>query len=144
MEYATAQIELLNRRYPHAQSGLFSLLHRESEFNTSQGVWMGYERKRGKLSALNHWLRGKGDPFTTVIGATQQQLSVVKSVITLDSDTVLPRAPAHQLVAAMAHPLNHPIFDAELGRVVEGYAILQPRLAEEIPRYGQGRYAALS
>jgi cellobiose phosphorylase len=144
LEYATAQIELLNRRYPQAQSGLFSLLHRESEFNTSQGVWMGYERKRGKLSALNHWLRGKGAPFTTVIGATQQQLSVVKYVITLDSDTVLPRATAHQLVAAMAHPLNHPIFDAELGRVVEGYAILQPRLAEEIPRYGQGRYAALS
>lgn len=144
LEYATAQIELLNRRYPQAQSGLFSLLHRESEFNTSQGVWMGYERKRGKLSALNHWLRGKGDPFTTVIGATQQQLSVVKYVITLDSDTVLPRATAHQLVAAMAHPLNHPIFDAKLGRVVEGYAILQPRLAEEIPRYGQGRYAALS
>ena len=144
LEYATAQIELLNRRYPQAVNGLFSLLHRESEFNTSQGVWMGYERKRGKLSALNQWLRGEATPFTTIIGATQHQLSVVKYVITLDSDTVLPRATAHQLVAAMAHPLNHPIYDATLGRVVEGYAILQPRLAEEIPRYGQGRYAALS
>jgi len=144
LEYANAQILLLNRRYPDAPSGLFTLLHRESQFNESQGVWMGYERKRGKLSALNHWLRGQATPFTTITGATQAQLSVVKYVITLDSDTVLPRATAHQLVSSMAHPLNHPVYDAEVGRVVEGYAILQPRLAEEIPRYGQGKYAALS
>lgn len=146
LEYAIAQIELLNRRYPPppAHGSLFTLLHRENQFNAAQGVWMGYERKRGKLSVLNRWLRGEASLFSTVMGATQQQLSVVKYVITLDSDTVLPRATAHQLIAAMAHPLNHPIYDATLGRVIEGYAILQPRLAEEIPRYGQGRYAALS
>ena len=58
----------------------------------------------------------------------------MKYVITLDSDTVLPRATAHQLISAMAHPLNHPIYDPNSGAVVQGYAILQPRLAEEIPR----------
>jgi len=144
LEYASVQISQLNRKYPDGGGRLFTLLHRESQFNAAQGVWMGYERKRGKLSALNHWLRGAAQQFTTVVGATQSQLSAVKYVITLDSDTVLPRATAHQLISAMAHPLNHPIYDPQLRRVVQGYAILQPRLAEEIPRYGQGRYAAMS
>lgn len=144
LEYASAQISQLNRKYPDGGGCLFTLLHRENQLNTAQGVWMGYERKRGKLGALNRWLRGEAQQFTTVVGASQNQLSAVKYVITLDSDTVLPRATAHQLISAMAHPLNHPIYDPALRRVVEGYAILQPRLAEEIPRYGQGRYAAMS
>src|SRR5437870_8583734 len=32
----------------------------------------------------------------------------------------------------MAHPLNRPRFDDRKGRVVEGYAILQPRVAVTI------------
>ncbi len=67
----------------------------------------------------------------------------IKYVITLDSDTVLPRDTAHKLVATMAHPLNHPVYDAQQRRVVKGYGILQPGLAEEMPRHGQGRYAAI-
>ncbi|EJV1073410.1 cyclic beta 1-2 glucan synthetase, partial [Klebsiella oxytoca] len=67
----------------------------------------------------------------------------IKYVITLDSDTVLPRDTAHKLVAAMAHPLNTPEYDPVRQRVVKGFGILQPGLAEEIPRNGQGRYAAL-
>jgi cyclic beta-1,2-glucan synthetase len=141
--YATRQIQSLNRRYPATQGARFSLLHRDSELNTAQGVWMGYERKRGKLNALNRWLRDEGQPFSLIEGSTQEHLRQVKYVITLDSDTVLPRATAHQLVAAMAHPLNHPVYNEKLQRVVSGYAILQPRLAEEIPENGQGRYAAL-
>ncbi|WP_223510396.1 GH36-type glycosyl hydrolase domain-containing protein [Rahnella sp. GSA61A] len=143
LSYATQQIQTLNRRYTDAQGPLFTLLHRDSEMNAAQSVWMGYERKRGKLNALNRWLRGEGEPFSRVEGRTQAQLRQVKYVITLDSDTVLPRATAHQLVAAMAHPLNHPVYDTERQRVISGYAILQPRLAEEIPENGQGRYAAL-
>lgn len=104
---------------------------------------MGLERKRGKLNALNDWLRNRGNAFCTQIGDGLEVLKNVKYVITLDSDTVLPRESAHQLIAAMAHPLNQPQYDARQQRVVEGYAILQPRMAEEIPSYGQGRYAAL-
>ena len=141
--YARQKIQQLNRRYTVTQGALFTLLHRDSEKNAAQGVWMGYERKRGKLNALNLWLRGHGEPFSLIEGSTQAHLQQVKYVITLDSDTVLPRATAHQLVAAMAHPLNHPVYDEQRHLVVSGYAILQPRLAEEIPANGQGRYAAL-
>ena len=33
----------------------------------------------------------------------------------------------------MAHPLNRPRFDAATGRVVEGYAVLQPRVTPSLP-----------
>ena len=38
-----------------------------------------------------------------------------------------------RLVGKMAHPLNRPRFDAATGRVVEGYAVLQPRVTPSLP-----------
>ncbi|WP_336777467.1 GH36-type glycosyl hydrolase domain-containing protein [Pantoea sp. USHLN256] len=144
--YAVLKIEALNRRYSSKANHdvLFTLLHRNRVHNPSQGVWMGYERKRGKLHALNRWLQGEAEMFNVIVGANQAQMRTVKYVITLDSDTILPRETAHKLIGIMAHPLNAPVFDERLNRVVEGYAILQPRLAEEIPPFGQGLYARLS
>ena len=57
----------------------------------------------------------------------------VRYVLTLDADTRLPRETPRRLIGKMAHPLNRPRFDAKLGRVVEGYAILQPRVAFSLP-----------
>ena len=57
----------------------------------------------------------------------------VRYVITLDSDTRLPRETVRRLVGKMAHPLNQPRFDAATGRVVEGYAVLQPRVTPSLP-----------
>ena len=91
---------------------------------------MGYERKRGKLSQLNACLRdGRTDRFSLVGGETKV-LRGVKYVITLDTDTQLPRDAARQLAGAMAHPLNR-------------YGILQPRMAVSLPAAGQSRYAQL-
>ncbi|MFP1839459.1 GH36-type glycosyl hydrolase domain-containing protein [Lonsdalea quercina] len=144
LAYASQHIHRLNQRYANPVDALFFLLHRDPQWNEKQGVWMGYERKRGKLQAVNRWLRQQSHEFDTVVGNQRQALDDIKYVITLDSDTVLPRDAAHKMVGAMAHPLNQPVFDVDKGRVVAGYGILQPRLAEEIPRYGQSRYAALS
>ncbi|MFI8416868.1 GH36-type glycosyl hydrolase domain-containing protein [Serratia sp. NPDC078593] len=143
LAYAEQQIRSLNSRYATDNVSHFFLFHRDRQWNEQQGVWMGYERKRGKLNALNDWLRNRNDAFSVTLGEGKEVLKNVKYVITLDGDTVMPRDCAHQLIAAMAHPLNQPQYDAKQRRVVEGYAILQPRMAEEIPRYGQGRYAAL-
>lgn len=142
LAWAASQTENLNRRYAEDRP-LFFLLHRSPQWNPQQGVWMGYERKRGKLALLNSWLQQPQQQFSTVVGADLPLKERIKYVITLDSDTVLPRDTAHKLVATMAHPLNHPVYDAERQRVVKGYGILQPGLAEEIPRNGQGRYAAM-
>ena len=59
--------------------------------------------------------------------------AAVRYVITLDADTRLPRDAARRLVGTMAHPLNRPAFDAGAGRVVDGYAVLQPRITPTMP-----------
>lgn len=143
LRQAIADTQALNRRYPSGRPR-FYLLHRQPEWNPVEGMWMGYERKRGKLALLNNWLRHPGGQFVSVADMPAHLLpGHIKYVITLDSDTVLPRDTAHKLVAAMAHPLNTPEYDPIRQRVVKGFGILQPGLAEEIPRNGQGRYAAL-
>ena len=43
----------------------------------------------------------------------------------------------------MAHPLNRPVYDAEQGRVVEGYAILQPLASISLTSASQSRFAQL-
>ncbi|MBF4177678.1 GH36-type glycosyl hydrolase domain-containing protein [Lelliottia nimipressuralis] len=143
LDQAMSHVQDLNRRYP-ASRPLFYLLHRNPEWNPQQGVWMGYERKRGKLALLNSWLRHPDKQFSSVADLpAHQRPEPIKYVITLDSDTLLPRDTAHKLAATMAHPLNRPEYDAARQRVVKGYGILQPGMAEEMPRNGQGRYAAM-
>ena len=95
---------------------------------------MGWERKRGKLQELNRLLRGATDTtYVTSTGASPWVPDGVRYVLTLDADTRLPREAPRRLIGKMAHPLNRPRFDAKMGRVVEGYAILQPRVAFSLP-----------
>ena len=91
---------------------------------------MGWERKRGKLHELNRLLRGATD---TSFLPHRPLPAGVRYVITLDSDTRLPRDTVRRLVGKMAHPLNAPVIDPELGRVVEGHAVLQPRVTPSLP-----------
>ena len=149
LELARAGIESLNRTYKSASTrgDLFYLLHRARRWNPHQRAWMGYERKRGKLGDLNALLRGDPRGFALIVGATEP-LSDVKYVITLDTDTQLPRDSARQLVGVMAHPLNRPYFDSPArgsGRrvVTKGYGILQPRAAVSLPSTRRSTYARL-
>ncbi|MGK2941504.1 MAG: GH36-type glycosyl hydrolase domain-containing protein [Immundisolibacter sp.] len=151
LELACARIAALNQKYaPNSEktsNDLFFLFHRRRCWNPQERLWMAYERKRGKLADLNALLRGAGwggseDGFAVVVGDTTA-LSDVRYVITLDTDTQLPRDAARQLVGAMAHPLNRPRFDAAKRRVVAGYGILQPRVAASLPGGNRSRYARL-
>ncbi|OEZ60065.1 N,N'-diacetylchitobiose phosphorylase [Duganella sp. HH105] len=137
----------LNRKYATHPNGdpaaPFLLLHRPRQWNPHEGVWMGYERKRGKLQALNRFLRGGArDQFSLVVGETHE-LQSIKYVITLDTDTQLPRDAAAQFIATMQHPLNQPRVDTARGRVVEGYGILQPRVTVSLPSENASRYEKL-
>ncbi|HEY2660015.1 MAG TPA: glucoamylase family protein [Caulobacteraceae bacterium] len=121
----------LNQRYGAAPGGdRFMLLHRRRLWNPGEGRWIGWERKRGKLNELNRLLRGAQD--TTFVSPPALPTGV-RYVITLDADTRLPRETVGRLIGKMAHPLNRPRFDAKLGRVVEGYAIMQPRVTPALP-----------
>ena len=132
---AAAAIEQLNLRYGPAPGGnRFLLLHRRRVFNAGESKWMGWERKRGKLHELNRLLRGATDTtFMPIAGDAPQVPADVRYVITLDADTRLPRDAALRLIGKMAHPLNRPRFDETERRVVDGYAILQPRVTPSLP-----------
>jgi cellobiose phosphorylase len=137
------RIEALNAHYTGGGNDIFFLFHRPRRWNPHDRIWMGYERKRGKLADLNRLLQeGNSDGFSLVVGATAM-LADVKYVITLDTDTHLPRDAARQFVGTMAHPLNRPVYDATLQRVSVGYGILQPRVSVSLPGSGQSRYARL-
>ncbi len=127
-----------------SQSGPpFYLFHRERTWNEVDGIWMGWERKRGKLVQFNafilerdkaafHWVEGQTD-----------WLHGARYVITLDSDTVLPRDAAVALIGTMSHPLNRAVFDVDAGRVVKGYGILQPRVSVSLASANGSRYSAI-
>jgi cyclic beta-1,2-glucan synthetase len=112
----------------------FLLLHRKRRWNSSEGRWMGWERKRGKLHELNLLLRGSKDTsFMSIAGRAPQSHSNVRYVISLDADTRLPRGAALSLIGKMAHPLNQPIIDPATRLVTAGYGILQPRVTPSLP-----------
>ena len=128
------RIEELNEKYQTYQKDTFCLFHRSRTWNPTENKWMGYERKRGKLSALNAFLRKRGrNEFSMIIG-DEETLVDVKYVITLDSDTQLPREAVWKFIAAMAHPLNHAVYDPQKKRVTGGHGILQPRVEPSIPK----------
>ncbi|MEQ1832186.1 MAG: carbohydrate-binding protein, partial [Candidatus Eisenbacteria bacterium] len=55
---ASEGITALNARYAPGQEDRFFLVHRSRRWNEREGVWMGWERKRGKLEEFNRLLRG--------------------------------------------------------------------------------------
>ncbi|HKH62760.1 MAG TPA: glycosyltransferase family 2 protein, partial [Flavitalea sp.] len=129
LELAKTQIENLNEKYGFEKNDMFFLFHRPRRYNKKDKIWMGYERKRGKLTELNSLLRGgPPDKFSCIVGEFEIYTHI-KYVITLDSDTQLPRDAAWKLAATMAHPLNRPRYSKRKRRVMEGYGILQPRVA---------------
>jgi|HubBroStandDraft_1064217.scaffolds.fasta_scaffold00025_35 cyclic beta-1,2-glucan synthetase len=130
----------LNRRHGPARDGdRFLLLHRRRLWNESEGKWIGWERKRGKLHEFNRLLRGATDTnFVPVGGLPLPAPAAIRYVISLDSDTRLPRGAAKRLIGKLAHPLNRPVFDPVAGRVVEGYAVLQPRVTPSMPSGREG------
>ncbi|MGC2399492.1 MAG: glucoamylase family protein [Acidobacteriaceae bacterium] len=142
VDLAIQLIDELNDRYAKAGAGSFFLLHRHRIFNARQGVWMGWERKRGKLLDLNKLLKGQFDPFPVKAG-NLACLTNAQYVITLDSDTQLPRGTAHGLIGAMAHPLNRAIIDPELRIVTQGYGILQPRVGVSVQSAARSRLASI-
>ena len=143
LHLAQQRIAALNAKYAGEEADKFFLFHRPRRWNDQEGVWMGHERKRGKLAALNALLRGaSGEDFSLVVGETEILLNV-KYVITLDTDTQLPRGCARQLIGAMAHPLNRAHYDPVKQRVGEGYGILQPRVSVSLPGTNRSRYARL-
>ena len=156
---STAQrgIDELNRRHGPEVPPRFYLFHRHREWNPGEGKWMGWERKRGKLEEFNRLLRGATDTsfILSAVSETanesaqeterktqQDLLSRVRYVITLDSDTQLPRDVARKLIGAAIHPLNRPQLD-EQQLVRHGYGIVQPRVSISLVSASRSKFARI-
>ena len=141
--YAKQKIQELNDLYRTPEGEHFFLFHRGRKWNTSEKMWIGYERKRGKLSDLNTLIRtGKRKAFDLIVGDLSQ-LKSVKFVITLDTDTTLPRDSVKELAGTMAHPLNRPQYDPKRNLIIAGHALLQPRVNASLSGVSQSWYSRL-
>src|SRR5258708_9990878 len=129
LDVAIRGVEDLNAQYSNSGPDRFHLFHRRRQWNPAEGQWMGWERKRGKLQEFNRLLRGARDTSYIVAAADPAFLANIRYVITLDSDTQLPRDSARRLIGTALHPLNQPRVDPQLNRGTEGYAIFQPRVS---------------
>jgi len=138
---AKAGIEALNKKY--SQRCPFYLFHRQREWNASEGVWMGWERKRGKLAEFNRLLLGLGETSYTTQEGNSEIIHDFKYVITLDADTSLPQDSAARLVATLAHPLNQAEFAEDGCSVVAGYTVLQPRVATKPTSANRSRFSQI-
>ncbi len=130
LEAITQRIEGLNRRHGGER---FFLFHRERKWSESEQKYIGWERKRGKLEELNGLIDGtrSGSAHRLVYVGDPDQLSNVRFVITLDSDTQLPHDAARRMIETLAHPLNRARLD-DAGRVLSGYTIIQPRVSPSL------------
>jgi cyclic beta-1,2-glucan synthetase len=140
---ATARtcITALNTRYG---GNRFFLFHRERQWSPSEQKFIGWERKRGKLEELNGLIVGTRprDAAPLLQVGTLDQLTGVKFVITLDSDTQLPNGTARRMIETLSHPLNHARLDKD-GRIVSGYTIIQPRVSPSLPSMSGSPFSKL-
>ncbi len=136
-------IENLNSRYRKSGNPRFYVFHRRRLWNEREGKWMGWERKRGKLNEFNRLLRGAENTSFIQLETDKDFLAKTEYVITLDSDTQLPRDVACGLIGIITHPLNRPQFDKELQRIVKGYGILQPRVGITLMSSARSRFAQI-
>ena len=129
----------LNQRHMSGDGPPFVLLHRRRKYNPAEGCWMAWERKRGKIEDFNRFVLGEGDDAFDVVAGPVDALQGVRYAITLDADTQMSPGSGARLVGVLAHPLNRAVVDHDCGRVVSGYAILQPRI-EILPKLGKGTH----
>ena len=123
---ARKKIYKLNQKY---SKGSFLLFQRQRKWNPSERKWIGWERKRGKLVEFVELLKGKKDTSFINIEGDRSTLADIRYILTLDSDTQLPLESAHRMIGTLHFPYNQPRLNQNGTRVVEGYGVLQPRVA---------------
>jgi len=114
----------------------FNFIYRKRIWNSSEKCYLGWERKRGLLCEFNDFLLNGNNPFRINTIANAVELGVnkpkIKYIITLDSDTNLSLESGLQLIGAMAHILNEPVLDTNKRIVINGYGLMQPRIATNL------------
>ena len=136
IEAGLDEINKLNDKYKDEHGNdfpIFHFLYRTRQYNKAQNSYLGWERKRGLITEFNKYLLKK-DKGTFCVNTLEnnEKIPKIKYVITLDADTCLGLNSALQSIGAMSHILNAPILSKDENVVVDGYGIMQPRIALDI------------
>ncbi|MGI6513148.1 MAG: GH36-type glycosyl hydrolase domain-containing protein [Syntrophomonadales bacterium] len=142
-EAARTGIESLNRTYSTPGGSTFNLFQRHRTWNESEGVWMGWERKRGALVELVELIKGKTDTTCRLVVGDPGILAHIRYIITLDADTQLPLESARRMIGAMHLPYNRPVLNEAKTCVIEGYGVLQPCISISHRSALRSRFASL-
>ncbi len=143
-KYGAKYASDLNTKY---KKEIFHFIYRKRIYNEKENCYLGYERKRGALLQFNRLLLNKlsdeeQKKYFNVHTFKDFDIKI-KYVITLDTDTQLVLNTALNLVGAMAHPLNKPVFNASETRVIDGYGILQPKINVDIEATSKSLYSQI-
>ncbi len=144
LQFAQETIACLNEKYPRDNGRYFHLFQRMRTYNEQDSIFMGWERKRGKLIEFVEMIRGKRDTNFhrgefSEINEVPDYLANIRYIITLDADTELPKGNAHRMIATMHLPFNRPRLNQSGSRVTEGYAMMQPRVAVSLESSRQSK-----
>jgi len=133
IEEGLKEVERLNNKYKQKDFEKFHFLYRKRVYCDTQEKYLGWERKRGLITEFNKFLlKGEKGNFRENTIEKFKDIPVIKYVITLDADTELPLDAGLESVGAMSHILNAPELSSDKKRVVNGYGIMQPRVALNI------------
>ncbi|MFI1018482.1 hypothetical protein [Streptomyces sp. NPDC020965] len=128
-------IRELHGEYPDLS---VSALFRRRKYNAADRMWMGWERKRGKL--IEFCGLCVGDSSTTFDLDTKLAIEAryialkTRFAITLDVGGEFRGESAMALIEVMAHPANHPVIDRKSLKVVSGFTFLRPAHVSIPPR----------
>lgn len=130
----------LNFKYFNGERHFF-FLNRKRIYNPKENVFMGHERKRGKLMEFMELIRGTYNHTFNVISSDISELRNVKYLITLDADTFMPKDSAFHLIGAMSHILNKAMVKDR--KVLHGYGIMQPKISISIESKNRTPFAKI-
>lgn len=142
-DHARYRIEMLNKKYAPGQHQRFFYFTRYRRWNEKENIYMAWERKRGKLEEFNRLMLGDYQTGFLPVDGIEHIRGKLKYVITIDQDTDLVKGSARKLVGIMAHVLNKPVVDEKKGRIMEGYAIMQPRIDTRLEAYLRSPFTRL-
>jgi cyclic beta-1,2-glucan synthetase len=125
LDECRTEIRRLNEKYSDSEVEPFYLLHRERQFCQTEGKWIGWERKRGKLQLLNKLILEGTNGFEHCEGDLQS-LRYIKYVIVADDNIEFTRGAVQQLVELIDHPLNQAVVNEQTNKLHRGYGIFQP------------------
>ncbi|OPF58703.1 glycosyl transferase [Clostridium baratii] len=139
-DFALKQIEKLNKKYCISNNKFF-YLNRKRVYNSKEEKFIGRERKRGKIMEFISLLKGDKNHTFNVISSPIDELKDSKYIITLDSDTFMPRDTIKKLVGAMCHPLNKAIL--KKNRVIRGYGVMQPKISISLESKNMSKFSSI-